>query len=132
MLIEAADEMPNVAFHFGQLCLGLAHEKNVLEMRDEATGHIYHTDAQPSIATDGAGSAVRDALVAREVAIVREESLDHDYKELTIPPRRWQARARSERAAHLAARRVHADCAAESRCHVHRHAVPGAARRKQL
>jgi kynurenine 3-monooxygenase len=86
-LIEAADEAPNVAFRFGQLCLGLAHEKNVLEMRDEATGHIYHTAAQPSIATDGAGSPVRDALVAREVATVREEALDHDYKELTIPPR---------------------------------------------
>jgi kynurenine 3-monooxygenase len=86
VLIEAADEMPNVAFRFGQLCLGLAHEKTVLEMRDEATGHIYHTDAQPSIATDGAGSAVRDALVAREVATVREEPLDHEYKELTIPP----------------------------------------------
>ena len=85
VLIEAADEMPNVAFRFGQLCLGLAHEKNVLEMRDEATGHIYHADAQPSIATDGAGSAVRDALVAREVATVREEPLDHEYKELTIP-----------------------------------------------
>jgi kynurenine 3-monooxygenase len=86
VLIEAADEMPNVAFRFGQLCLGLAHEKTVLEMRDEATGHIYHTDAQPSIATDGAGSPVRDALVAREVATVREEPLDHEYKELTIPP----------------------------------------------
>jgi len=86
VLIEAADEMPNVAFRFGQLCLGLAHEKNVLELRDEVTGHIYHADAQPSIATDGAGSAVRDALVAREVATVREELLDHEYKELTIPP----------------------------------------------
>ena len=43
--------------------------------------------AQPTIATDGAGSAVRDALVAREVATVREEPLDHDYKELTIPAR---------------------------------------------
>jgi len=85
VLIEAADEMPSVAFRFGQVCLGLAHEKNVLEMRDEATGHIYHTGAQPSIATDGAGSAVRDALVAREVATVREEPLDHEYKELTIP-----------------------------------------------
>ena len=85
VLIEAADEMPNVAFRFGQLCLGLAHEKNVLEMRDEATGRIYHTDAQPSIATDGAGSPVRDALVVREVATVREEPLDHEYKELTIP-----------------------------------------------
>ena len=86
VLIEAADEMSNVAFRFGQLCLGLAHEKNVLEMRDEATGHIHHTDAQPSIASDGAGSSVRDALVAREVAVVREEPLEHDYKELTIPP----------------------------------------------
>jgi kynurenine 3-monooxygenase len=86
VLIGAADEMPNVAFRFGQMCLGLAHEKNVLEFRDETTGHIYHADALPSIATDGAGSAVRDALVAREVAKVREEPLDHDYKELTIPP----------------------------------------------
>ena len=54
-------------------------------MRDEATGRIYHIAAQPSIATDGAGSDVRDSLVAREVASVREEPLEHDYKELTIP-----------------------------------------------
>jgi kynurenine 3-monooxygenase len=69
------------------LCFGLAREKTVLEMRDEATGRIHHTAAQPSIATDGAGSAVRDSLLEREVATVREEPLDHDYKELTIPAR---------------------------------------------
>jgi kynurenine 3-monooxygenase len=86
-LIEAAAELPNVAFRFGQVCLGLAHEKTVLEMRDESTGRIYHTDAQPSIATDGAGSEVRESLMAREVATVREDPLDHDYKELSIPPR---------------------------------------------
>ena len=85
-LIEAAAELPGVDLHFGQLCLGLAHEKNVLEMRDEATGRIYHIAAQPSIATDGAGSEVRDSMVARDVSVVREEPLDHDYKELTIPP----------------------------------------------
>ena len=87
VLIEAAAELPGVELRFGQLCLGLAHKKNVLEMRDEATGRIYHTAAQPSIATDGAGSPVRDSMVARDVSIVREEPLDHDYKELTIPPR---------------------------------------------
>ena len=86
-LIEAAAALPNVTFSFGQLCLGLAHEKSVLEMRDEATGRIYHTATQPGIATDGAGSEVRDSLMAREVAAVREESLEHDYKELTIPAR---------------------------------------------
>src|SRR5262245_16359794 len=61
-LIEAAAEVPGVTFHFGQLCLGLAHERNVLELRDEATGRIHHAAAQPSIATDGAGSEVRDSL----------------------------------------------------------------------
>jgi kynurenine 3-monooxygenase len=86
VLIEAAAELPGVELRFGQLCLGLAHEKTVLEMRDEATGRIYHIAAQPSIATDGAGSPVRDSLVARDVSVVREEPLDHDYKELTIPP----------------------------------------------
>ena len=87
VLIEAAAALPNVRFNYGQLCLGLAHEKTVLEMRDETTGRIYHTAAQPSIATDGAGSEVRDSLMAREISTVREEPLEHDYKELTIPAR---------------------------------------------
>jgi kynurenine 3-monooxygenase len=85
-LIEAAADFPNVTLKFGQLCFGLAHERNALEMRDEVTGRIYHTAEQPSIATDGAGSPVRNSLVARGVSEVREEPLDHDYKELTIPP----------------------------------------------
>jgi len=85
VLIEAAAELPNVSFQFGQLCLGLAHDREVFEFRDETTGRISHCAAQPTIATDGAGSAVRDSLVAREVASVREEPLDHDYKQLTIP-----------------------------------------------
>ena len=86
-LIAAAAAHPNVEFKFRQLCLGLAPGSNALEMRDEATGRIYHTEPLPSIATDGAGSAVRDSLVAHEVSDVREEPLDHDYKELTIPAR---------------------------------------------
>ena len=86
-LIEAAAELPGVEFQFGQLCFGFAHEKNVLEFRDEVSGRIHHAAPQPTIATDGAGSAVRRALVEREVATVREEPLDHDYKELTIPSR---------------------------------------------
>jgi kynurenine 3-monooxygenase len=86
-LIDAAAVLPNVSFQFGQVCLGLAHEKNVLEFRDETTGRIYHAAYQPCIATDGAGSAVRRSLLERQVAQVREELLEHDYKELTIPAR---------------------------------------------
>jgi kynurenine 3-monooxygenase len=87
VLIEAAAELPNVSFQFGQLCIGFAHDRNVPEFRDEATGRIHHASTQPTIATDGAGSAMRDALLEREAATVREEPLDHDYKELTIPAR---------------------------------------------
>ncbi|HEX6639015.1 MAG TPA: NAD(P)/FAD-dependent oxidoreductase, partial [Steroidobacteraceae bacterium] len=84
-LVKAAATYPNVTLRFRQLCLGLATGRNTLEMRDEGSGQIYHTEPLPSIATDGAGSAVRDSLVAHEVSDVREEPLDHDYKELTIP-----------------------------------------------
>jgi kynurenine 3-monooxygenase len=85
VLVDAATSYANVEVRFQQLCLGLAPGKAVLEFRDEVSGHVYQAAAQPSIATDGAGSAARDALLAREVAEVREEPLDHDYKELTIP-----------------------------------------------
>jgi kynurenine 3-monooxygenase len=85
VLIEAAASYPNVELRFRQVCVGLAHGKPSLEFRDEVSGRVYEAPLRPSIATDGAGSAVRDALVEREVAAVREEPLDHDYKELTIP-----------------------------------------------
>jgi kynurenine 3-monooxygenase len=86
VLVEAASSYADVELRFGQLCLGFVPNKDILEFRDEITGRVYEAAAQPSIATDGAGSAVRDALLAREVSQVREEPLDHDYKELTIPP----------------------------------------------
>ncbi len=39
-----------------------------------------------TIATDGAGSVVRTGLAAEGLISAREELLDHDYKELTLPP----------------------------------------------
>jgi kynurenine 3-monooxygenase len=85
VLIEAAAAYPNVELRFRQRCLGLVRGKGTLEISDEARGQVYEAALQPSIATDGAGSAVRQALADREVSAVREELLDHDYKELTIP-----------------------------------------------
>jgi kynurenine 3-monooxygenase len=87
VLIEAADEFDNVTLKFGQTSLGLASGRNAVQMRDESSGRIYAAVARPTIATDGAGSRLRGALVERGVATVREDALDHDYKELTIPPR---------------------------------------------
>jgi len=87
VLVEAADGFDNVTLNFGQAALGLAAGGNAVQLRNEATGQLYASVARPTIATDGAGSPIRHALVERGVASVREEPLDHDYKELTIPAR---------------------------------------------
>ncbi len=87
VLVEAADSFDNVTLNFGQAALGLAARGNAVQLRNETTGQLYASVARPTIATDGAGSPIRHALVERGVARVREEPLDHDYKELTIPPR---------------------------------------------
>jgi kynurenine 3-monooxygenase len=84
VLVEAADELENVELRFGQAAVGIG-DGNRIELRDETSGRVHAAPALPTIATDGGGSAIRHALEKRGVARVREEMLDHDYKELTIP-----------------------------------------------
>jgi kynurenine 3-monooxygenase len=86
-LVEAADSFGGVELKFGQTALGFSADSLTVRFRDAAGGGEYAAAARPTIATDGAGSAIRHALVARGVARVREAPLDHDYKELTIPAR---------------------------------------------
>ena len=92
----------------------------------------YEIPLAPTIATDGAGSPVRSSLAFGAHVAVREEFLDHDYKELTIPRGERPAGAGSERPARVAARWLHAHRAAEHRWQLHCHAVPGTQRREQL
>jgi kynurenine 3-monooxygenase len=87
LLIGAAASFANVTLGFGQTAAGLAPRGNVVRLRD-AADRTFDAPAQPTFATDGAGSPIRNALAARGVARVREEMLDHGYKELTIP---WRA-----------------------------------------
>ncbi len=86
MLIEEALRHANVAVHFNQQCLGVDVDRNRLRLRDAASRREYELELAPAIATDGAGSAVRSSLAAAGRATVREQWLDHDYKELTVPP----------------------------------------------
>jgi kynurenine 3-monooxygenase len=85
VLIEAAAEYPNVSLRFNQTCIGLDAGTFAPRFRDAFLCGSYASAPLPTIATDGAGSPVRHALVAAGIARVREEPLDHDYKELTIP-----------------------------------------------
>jgi kynurenine 3-monooxygenase len=85
-LLEAADTFPNVELRFDQACRGLDLEAGTLLLRDTVSGEDYGLPLQPTIASDGAGSAVREALAAAGRLRAAESLLDHDYKELTIAP----------------------------------------------
>jgi kynurenine 3-monooxygenase len=86
LLIEAALRHPNVTARFNQQCTGVDPGNNRLRLRDTTNGSERELDLAPAIATDGAGSAVRLSLAAAGLVTVREHWLDHDYKELTVPP----------------------------------------------
>jgi len=86
VLIEAAAALTGVTVHFNQQCLGVDVRAQLLGFRDAGTGREYQVPLAPTIAADGAGSAVRASLAAAGLLTVREEWLDHDYKELTIAP----------------------------------------------
>jgi kynurenine 3-monooxygenase len=86
LLVEAAARHPNVSLHFNQACVGASISENLVRFRDLETDESYDTALTPTVATDGAGSVLRASLAADRHISAREEMLDHDYKELTIPP----------------------------------------------
>jgi kynurenine 3-monooxygenase len=86
VLIEEAARHAGVSVRFNQLCLGADVREDGLRFRDQTSGALHEASLTPTIATDGAGSAVRGSLAAAGLVSVHEEWLDHDYKELTVPP----------------------------------------------
>jgi len=86
VLIEEAAQHARVSVRFSQQCRGIDVRGDRLALRDLSGGREYQVALAPTVATDGAGSAVRGSLAAAGLTRVREEWLDHDYKELTIPP----------------------------------------------
>lgn len=72
-----------ISFHHN--CRGVDFDRGAARLLDEATGRTLGTSATPIIASDGAASAVREALVAARLATASEDLLAHRYKELSIP-----------------------------------------------
>ena len=95
VLIEEATRHRGVAVRFNQLCLGADVASGRLRLRDQGGGGEYQVEPTATIATDGAGSAVRTSLAAARLVAVREDWLDHDYKELTVPAERGAALERN-------------------------------------
>jgi kynurenine 3-monooxygenase len=85
VLIEEAARYNNVAMRFEQTCIAASPEQNTLRFKDRKHHTEFEVPLGPTIATDGAGSAVRLSLARAHRVSVREDWLDHDYKELTLP-----------------------------------------------
>jgi kynurenine 3-monooxygenase len=83
-LIEAAAAASGIELCFDTRCVDL-DPAGLLRLRDERSGQERREPFNVLLGTDGAGSAVRAALVARGLLHAREAPLDHDYKELLIP-----------------------------------------------
>jgi kynurenine 3-monooxygenase len=84
-LMNLAEALPNVDFHFEQKCEGI----------DLDTGAAYFVgpDQQPHtvngdllFGTDGAYSAIRNTMMRTPRFNYSQEYIAHGYKELTIPP----------------------------------------------
>jgi len=86
LLLEALAQYPGVRLHFGHTCTAAHVSANSLELHDTAQQRIHTVPLAPTLATDGAGSAVRAALAQAGLVCVTEEPLAHDYKELSLPP----------------------------------------------
>jgi kynurenine 3-monooxygenase len=85
VLIEEAARHPQVRLRFRQTCVAAQPAAGALRFRDEETGSERDVPIAATFATDGAGSAVRSSLARAGLISVREDRLDHDYKELTLP-----------------------------------------------
>src|SRR6185295_3162838 len=81
-LINEADKYEGVQFIFGERCVDFDFKIGELTFESGRT-----VRADTTIATDGAGSAVRNAMQKRVVNFeFSEKWLEHGYKELHIPP----------------------------------------------
>jgi kynurenine 3-monooxygenase len=87
VLIEELARHPRARLRFRHTCLDALPATGALRLRDEETRSECTVPIAPTFATDGAGSAVRSSLARAGHIGVREDRLDHDYKELTIPAR---------------------------------------------
>lgn len=83
-LIDAAVETGRVTLAFEHTVTDRDVVSRTLTVVDTSTGERKTLAAPTVIATDGAGSAVREALRSRYGVKVSHEALAHAYKELTI------------------------------------------------
>lgn len=89
-LINEADKYDESKFFFNQRCVDFDCDSGEALIENTLNGESFTVKGDTLIATDGAGSAVRRAMM-NDRTIVRfnysQDFLEHGYKELSIPPK---------------------------------------------
>jgi len=83
-LLELAVAEPNVSVAFERRCLDVDMRAPAARF-ETAAGEIVNVSADVIFGADGAGSAVRGAMLPTERFAYAIDWLEHGYKELTIP-----------------------------------------------
>jgi kynurenine 3-monooxygenase len=86
VLIEAAASLSQVQLSFDTTCTAVDPRSGTLYCVDNRSG-VPGTLTGVTLATDGAGSALRGSLAQAGHVAVNEQPLAHGYKELHIPAR---------------------------------------------
>lgn len=87
LMMSAAEEAELVEILFNQSVEHVDFDAGELAVVDLQDNRSYRHSFDLLIGADGAGSPTRDALLAANGGECCVEFLDHDYKELEIPPR---------------------------------------------
>ena len=87
LLLDKAEEMPNVELIFNKGCTAIDLEKGTANFTDYNTKQESTFEGDLVLATDGAGSVVRKAMFNKRELLFSfsQQWLTHGYKEITIP-----------------------------------------------
>jgi len=86
LMMTAAETHFDVDILFNQSVETLDFENNLAEIRDHVADKTTRLEFELVIGCDGVGSEVRTAILDATGGSCSIEMLDHDYKELSIPP----------------------------------------------
>lgn len=85
LMMQVAEEEPNVNFHFNKKCLDIDFEDTKAIFQDLETKETIETNSDLIFGADGAFSAVRYDMQKTDRFSFSQSYLKHGYKELEIP-----------------------------------------------
>ena len=106
-LMNEAEKYPGVRFYFNQKCLDFDCKTGEALIENTESSERKTVKGDTLFATDGAGSAVRNAMLRGGVSRFNfsQQFLEHGYKELHIPPAPEGGFLMEKNALHIWARR---------------------------